>query len=145
MADPAWQSTLLTALPAQVQLDLTSYFVTHGIPLGAVTRADLALALLRIGTEEARSCIERVTGRAIQVGPYNPPPWPPRPVARSPEHLGPRLVRVDPNPCLPTTQAFLRYKKLRVGLTEAQLKTRGISRRDVQRWTAAGRIQFEEV
>lgn len=144
MTPTHWRDALLIQFPARVQLALASYFVTHGIPLGAVSRADIALALLRIGTEEARGCVELATGKPIQVLPYNPPPWPPRPVAVPPADRegDPRLIRVARNPCLPTTGAFQRYKRLRVGLTEDQLRTRGVTRRDVLRWTRSGHIEF---
>lgn len=104
-------------------------------------RADTVLALLRIGTREALSEAELIVGKPITRCPPAVPPWPPKP-ARSEEHRV--VVRVERNPCLPTTDAFQRFKKIRVGMTEPQVLRRGVTKRDIRRWSKSRAIELSE-
>jgi len=102
--------------------------------------ADLAVALLRVGTPEALDYAGDVLGIRITRCPSGIPPWPPKPVRR--KATGPRVVSVVANPCLPTTQAWQRFRLVRVGMTEDQLRARGISSRDIRVWTRAKYLEI---
>lgn len=99
------------------------------------------LALLRIDTRESRRLVEDVLGLKIRLCPPGIPPWPPKPVQRK---LAASCVASyrTPNPCLPTTGAFRRYALIRRGMTEEQLRRRGVTRRDILRWTKLGYLEW---
>lgn len=116
--------------------ELQKYFREQGVS-GTPCQADVVLAYLRMGrTEDA----EKALGRPITRCPAGIPPWPPRAVPRGP--AVPKLSAVRQNPCLPTTDAFRRYAHVKVGMTETQLFSRGITRRDVTRWTRLGYLEW---
>jgi hypothetical protein len=119
------------------QLEL--YF-SHVGTSGPLSTIDFALALLRINTEESLRAAESITGLTIKVYPSGLPPWPPKEAA---VQRSPVLVRIERNPCLPTTDAFQRYRKLRIGMTAEQLVARGVTKRDLRLWARAGRIRFQ--
>lgn len=117
---------------------LQGYLVDHGI--SHPCDADVVVALLRIGTPQALARAEKLLGRPITRCPTGIPPWPPKPATRAPAK--PRVARVAPNPCLPTTGAFQRFQLIHQGMTEDQLRRRGLSRRDVRLWTKAKHIEW---
>lgn len=133
---------LFSTLPVGVQLRVDRYFQNAAIPPSLITKTDLVLALLRIDDPEAREAAERISGVPIKVLPPGMPPWPPLPVGKRPRKI---LIRREPNPCLPTTDAFQRYRRLKVGATRDQLMTLGITSRDLNDWSRRGVIEFGEV
>jgi hypothetical protein len=52
------------------------------------------------------------------------------------------VVRVVPNPCRPTTDAWQRFRQVKVGMTEDQLRARGVSTRDLRVWTRARYLEI---
>lgn len=56
-----------------------------------------------------------------------------------------RIIYVAPNPRLPTTPSFHRYRILRPGMTVEQALVRGITRRDIREWTQEGSIVVQSV
>lgn len=120
-------------MSADLQLRLSDYVARERIPIPRMLRVDLAVALIRIDTAEARMFAQELTGCAITVCPPAVPPWPPKPVA--PRHKGLRVSAVaEDNPCRPSTDAHRRFALVRVGMTKEQLKARGVTQRDVERW-----------
>jgi hypothetical protein len=101
--------------------------------------ADKVLMLLRAGD---LSAAEELVGKPITRCPAWVPQWPPLPVAS--RRSEPRVVRVGRNPCLPTTDAFQRYKVVRVGMTKKQLLARGLSHRDIRIWVNGGHVEFSK-
>lgn len=100
-----------------------------------LSQADLVLALLRVNTRDALDCAERLVGRPILIC---PPALRGSPRLRNSSEKTPddRMVTmVRHNPCLPTTDAFQRFRQIRCGLTVRQLMTRGLSRRDLRKFT----------
>lgn len=95
---------------------------------------DLVLALLRGGyLPEA----EALAGVPIQYG--RPAIARPLPVEEPTKGPDDRIIRsVAPNPRLPTTPAFQRYKAFRPGRTIAQCLSRGVTRRDLREALRAG-------
>ena len=114
-------------------------------------QADLVLALLRLrDARDARlriygAYIELLVGHPIAVGPccllrYRANGHPTVTRDRSP-----RLVWVNPvNPRQPRTEAHSRWSEFRVGRTVAQLRVRGVTKRDLRRATRKGWIRLEE-
>lgn len=131
----------LAEASSELRSTVDEYFESQPQITGRTNVADDVLALLRIGTREARNMAEELMGRPITKCPSAVPPWPPRPVARPPQKQ--KLTRVDRNPCLPTTPAFQRYKLLTVGMTKDQALGRGISRRDLRVWEKNGHLEFK--
>jgi hypothetical protein len=121
----------------ELEQKLADYFVEHSIQVPAT--ADVAVALLRINTEESLSEVERMTGRKIKKCPAFLPCWPPKPVTQK---RAPRVTRTARNPCLPTTPAFQRFRKIKIGMTEDQLARRGVTRRDLRRWRRLGHVEM---
>lgn len=131
----------LLAMSGDLQLRLSDYVVRERIPIPKMLRVDLAVALLRIDTAEARIFAEKLTGCAIQHCPSGLPPWPPKPVA--PRHRGSRVVRVvGDNPCRPSTDAHRRFAQVKVGKSKDQLKALGVTQRDIERWTKKRWMEF---
>jgi len=118
-------------LPGAVRGDLQRYFEAEWRGGDAqVLRCDVILALLRLGH---RDHVESLLGKPITVLPPAVPPWPPKPVAREVE---PVVRRVGPSNLLPVSRSQDRFRKVRVGMTESQLRSRGITKRDVRYWTS---------
>ncbi len=114
-------------------------------------QADLVLCLLRL--RDAHSGLRRaaeghiaaLVGHAITVGPpclmyYRASG---APTVRT--DLSPRISWVaSENPRLPRTEAYLRWADFKIGRTEAQLKLRGVTRRDFRKAVRRGWIKLEE-
>lgn len=122
-------------LPDSVRARLTEYFGHHE----GTCAADVVVALLRLNELGAA---ELMLGRPVTRCPPGIPPWPPKPARR--EAAQPRVASVAANPCRPSTPAHQRYRLVRVGMTQDQLKSRGLSRRDVRLWTEAGHITWRD-
>lgn len=116
---------------------LREYFAAQGVDPEGVCQADVVLALLRLGDREAA---ERALGRPIERCPPAVPPWPPRPAPRAPAAA--QVSSVQLNPCIPTTDAWRRYRLVGLNMTEQQLLSRGVTRRDLTRWTRLGYIEW---
>lgn len=129
--------TVLGGLPAS----LRDAVIQQLGPGSVFCEADLALALLRVGTSEALDYAGRALGVSITRCPSAVPPWPPKPVRRE-AAADLRVSRVVKNPCRPTTGAFQRFKHVKVGMTEEQLRSRGVSTRDLRVWVRAGYVEF---
>lgn len=97
-------------------------------------QADLVLALLRGDTPSLHAAAEELVGKAIQQLPPQPSRPLPAPVAKPEEPPADRrrVTRVGPNPRLPTTPSFQRFRLIKVGLTVGQLVRRGVTRRDIR-------------
>lgn len=118
---------------SQLARDVGAYVEAHG--LTSMLRADLVLMLLRIGTPEALRRAEKLAGVAITRCPPAVPPWPPKPVQRTP--AAPRVTaRVPNNPLVRSSGAYQRFAQVKVGMTVEQLLSRGITRRDIRCWRA---------
>lgn len=107
--------------------------------------ADVVLALLR-GPRRLHREAERLVGQPIKrLPPVTMRPWPKAP---PPSELSPAdrrvVTRVGPNPRLPTTDSFQRYKVFRVGRTVEQLLKRGITRKDIREMERGGHVHFRE-
>lgn len=124
-------------LPDDLVGPLTRYFEAEWRGGDAqVQRCDVILALLRLGHRKAA---EQLLGKPVTVCPPWVPPRSPAPVAKL---QGPRVRRVGRNPCLPTTDAFQRFRQIRVGMTQDQLESRGITKRDIRLWRRAGHLEI---
>jgi len=108
---------------------------------GGLCQADLAVALLRVGTPEALSHVEDVLGLHITRCPAAVPPRVPKPVRR--EATGPTLSLVTDNPCSPKTDAHRRYELLRVGMSREKALARGATVRDLRVWENRGWISWQ--
>lgn len=126
-------------LPAELRDSIREYFksLPGGLPIRP-SRADTVLGLLRINTKASLRAAEAIVGKPITHCPAYLPPWPPKPVDKP---RGSVIVKLARNPCLPTTGAFQRYRKLRVGMTLQQAHTRGVTLRDLRRWGRAGHVE----
>lgn len=119
-------------------------------------QADLVLSLLRLrdaapGPDRRRLLsfyVRRLVGRPIQVCPsclllYRVNGHAPR--ASRPLPSDRKIIWVtDTNPRQPGTDAFLRWLEFRPGRTVAQLRARGVTRRDLRRAERRGWVRFEE-
>lgn len=104
-----------------------------------VQRCDVILALLRVGTADARSAAEQIVGRPITTCPPAVPPRRPLPVARQSEV--PRVRRVDRDPPVMASSARERFGLIKVGMTVDQMLSRGVTRRDIRYWTKKGYLE----
>jgi hypothetical protein len=109
--------------------------------------ASVTMALLSADMIEAT---ELVLGRPITVCPpalsMRLKIWHARPMVERMDK-GPDarvIVKVAPNPRLPTTNAWQRYRVLRVGLTVGQAIRRGVLRRDIRQCLDYGWISLRE-
>jgi hypothetical protein len=122
-------------------------------------QADLVLCLLRLRDGRAMRddhhrllsyYIRRLVGRPILVGEpcllrYRSNGSAPR-TTRPTTSADRRLAWVNPtNPRHPGTEAHLRWMEFKPGRTVAQLRARGITRRDLRRAERLGWVRFEEV
>lgn len=126
---------------------LHAYFGTTD--LTHLRRSSIALALTRGGF---RVEAEAVLGRAIHhPATQHPVPDPDTASYRTQsEYVAGWLARHPPkqrrvrfisrNPRLPTTPAWYRYNLIRVGMTEQQLHSRGVTPRDIREARQAGWI-----
>ena len=131
----------LLAMSADLQLKLSDYFSRERVPISKILRVDLAMALLRIDTAEARIFAQELTGCAIQHCPAVLPPWPPAPVALSRKVL--RVSSVVVNPCRPSTDAHRRFSQVKKGMTKEALRARGVTQRDLERWVKKGWMEMK--
>lgn len=105
--------------------------------------ADLVLCLLRLGELDY---VERLVGRPIVYGPTFSIRLSSRGGHRVVRDATPRLTWVTPdNPRRTSTRAHQRFEEFRVGRTEAQLRMRGVTRRDLRRAERLGWIKMEAV
>lgn len=118
---------MIPNLPAPARTYLAEYFRESTAELG---RVDYVLALLRGNfIEEA----EQLAGVPIQYGPkltLGPPPQAVLALVKSEDSR--RITRLCPNPRLPTTPAWARFRVLRVGMTLGQAYLRGVTRKDIR-------------
>lgn len=100
---------------------------------------DTVIALLRENTPASLAEASALAGIQITKCPPAVPPWPPKPVETRTREK--KIARVgSDNPCLPKSDAFQKYRRLRVGMTREELRLRGVHRRDIQTWTKNGSI-----
>lgn len=123
---------------------LVRYFEFHRIDPGSATSADTVLAYLRINTPLSLRYAEKIMGKKITVCPAAVPPWPPKPVAKKPRDAVVASVKYRPaknGKELPrkTVEKFSLVKK---GMTKNNLMAKGLSKRDVTRWTKSGCITW---
>lgn len=105
--------------------------------------ADVVLALLRREMVDAASM---VAGTPVQRCPAHVPPLRPR-AAVVPQRHGDdlQLVHVQrPCPVRPNTPAARRYALLRRHMSVRSALARGVTRRDLLRWQAAGYLRLED-
>jgi hypothetical protein len=129
----------LAALTPSLRQQVGAYIEAHRLEPEHLLQVDIVLALLRINSREALDAAEKLTGRPITKCPPSLPPWPPAPVRSS---VQPIVAKVARNPCLPTTDAFQRFRLVREGLNRDQLRARGVTTRDLRLWTRAGHVEF---
>jgi hypothetical protein len=110
----------------------------HLADLGAM-QSDIVLILLRAGHRRAA---EGVAGFAITTC---PPALAGRAEKSPPADPDERLVvaSVAPNPRLPTTGAFQRYREFRVGRSVRTLLSRGVTRKDIREVQQRGLVVFQ--
>ncbi len=145
---------------AQIKQKLLAYFdipptpyLTPALYQRGLGQVDLVLALLRTqGTRElvvrARGHIEALVGRPIVVGPPCLLSYPrngsPQ-VSRVVSGVDRKIIFVVPgNPRQPNTTAALRWCEFKPGRTVSQLRSRGVTKRDIRRATRMGWIKFED-
>jgi hypothetical protein len=117
------------SISAQAREHLRSQFA--GQDTSNLLTVDLVLVLLRAGLV---ADAEVVAGCPIQYGPsprLRPLPLAPSPPSR-PDPDARRITQVVPNPRLPTTPSWGRFRCLRPGMTVAQALRRGVTRRDLR-------------
>lgn len=108
-----------------------------------LTQADVVLVLLRSGGPAGLNDAEMLIGRAIEALPAREClPLPPLPRAEMTPDDRIMVLRVGPNPRLPTTPAFQRFKEFRPGRSVAQLLKRGVTRKDIREMTRARAVEF---
>jgi hypothetical protein len=118
-------------------------------------QSDVVLVLLRENSQAALRGAELLLGRPISKCPAG--------LRTQPEALGfhagvdwvlgiinratgpdaRRFIRLAPNYQLPTTDSWMRYRLLRVGMTVGQYLARGGRRRDVLEWAREGKVVLE--
>lgn len=120
-------------------------------------QADLVLALLHLRDAQTNPdwrrvmshYVRRLVGRPILVGEpcllrYRSNGSCPRVVRLLPNDR--KIIWVQPeNPRMPGTEAYLRWPELKPGRSVAQLRARGVTRRDLRRAERKGWVRFEEV
>ncbi len=154
----AEDALIISRMPDSALLHLIRYFdlvgsgepgegwgvgVVRALAARGLGQADVVLALLR-GPEDLHACAEALVGRAIEILPgvdLGRPPPPAAPEVPAADRR--RVAAVAPNPRLPTTGSFHRFKHFRVGRTVAQLLTRGVTRRDIREAQRNGWVRLE--
>lgn len=126
-------------LPPRLSGIVDKYFAEHNLPRDQRQPSDVVLALLRINTLQSISYAAMIVGKPITHCPPAIPPWPPKPVAVVKRTS---ICKVGRNTFLPTTGAFHRFRRVRVGMTKEQLKSRGVTQRDIGRWTKSKHIEW---
>jgi hypothetical protein len=119
----------------QLKKQLDQYMREHKIT--EPTRADLVLAYLRINTPLALDRAQQIMGKPITRCPPAIPPWPPKPVQKK---QVPIVARVDQSRFSWTVRTS--HRKIKPGMTRDQLRTNGLSSRDILDWTRSGRIEW---
>jgi len=121
---------------------------------GGMAQADVVLALLRLDTPDARAAAEALLGKPVTRCPPGLEVYEPRGLYASaqwvlgllgPENRGAdarRVIWVAPNPRLPTTPSWYRFRLLHVGITVGQFLIRGGQRRDVRGWSNEGSLRL---
>lgn len=115
-------------------------------------QADLVLALLRIEHPRSRHYIGLLIGHPITIAPpcllrYNLHVNTARPSTTRPSRVDNAKITYvqDTNPRQPGTESHLRWPWFQVGRTVAQLRVRGVKRRDIAKAIDFGWIKIEEV
>lgn len=122
----------------------------HSLCVCGLGQADVVFALLRLRDETHFLMLDLyiswMVGRPILVCPPCLLHWHHNTVAPSVRlDTSPRITWVvSNNPRQPSTSAALRWEEFRVGRTVAQLRVRGVTRRDVRRARRMGWIKLEE-
>lgn len=112
------------------------YFRQLNIDSARLTRADVAVALLRLGHLEQA---QELTGISITQCPSYMPPWPPKPVQRV--STGPVLTYKASDKAYRAGMGE-RWNLVQVGMTREQLIARGITTRDLKYWAKEGSIKW---
>ena len=131
----------------ETQLYLSHYFGMgfNLETLAGLCQADIVLALLR-GPERFHPCIESLVGRPVQRLPgVQIRPLPTTVTPEVPAADRRRVLSVAPNPRLPTTPSFQRFREFRVGRTVAQLLRRGVTRKDIREALEHSWVTLEDV
>lgn len=104
--------------------------------------ADVCLALLRCGLIAQAEAVAGVRLRRLPPDPRLRPSLARPTVAERGSNPDPVVTRVGPNPRLPTTDAYQRYRRIAVGMTVSQLLRRGVTRRDLRELSRAGHVEL---
>jgi hypothetical protein len=141
----------VNAMPTDVRDYLMWYFrgrprtlLSESIAEQGAGQADVVLGLLRVEDPRFTLCAEALVGKPIT---HFPPCL--RIPASQMEFMDPvgreRMVirNIKPNPRLPTTMAFHRYKVFREGMTVQQALVRGAKKRDIRLAERKGWVQLE--
>lgn len=126
--------TLEKLTPSQRKA-ISGYLLSNLIKLEHLTVADIALAFLRMGDF---ATVKQLTGVTVKKLPACIPPWPPKPVINKPR----QVVTRKKDAYLGTINARDRYSRVRLGMTIEQLRSRGVSVRDIKSWTNRGLLEF---
>lgn len=139
------------------KLDLPGYppCAFDVIEAAGLDHAAVILRLMREGSREALGLSERLLDKPITYLPttYEMPSvsslwararWAARSLGLDSECDSDerRVVRIDRNHRLPTTDSFQRYRHLKVGMTVQQFLTRGGTRRDLREWSKEGVLEL---
>lgn len=151
---------MVHALPAPTRIQLANHLgLSPHKPVYPQLRsrgyftADVVLTLLAIGTADARAGAQAIIGKPIEVcrpGPhYRETVSVIDQIASLPETVPPadrrKVLSVERNPRLPTTDSFQRYKHFRPGRTVAQLIGLGVTRKDLREALREGWVTLSEV
>jgi hypothetical protein len=140
----------VNAMPLDVREFLIWYFRGTGRRLASESiaavgagQADVVLALLRQEDPHFTRCAEALVGKPIT---HFPPCLRlPREQMEFADPVGPErmlITRIKPNPRLPTTMAWHRYRVFREGMTVQQALVRGAKKRDIRLASRKGWVQL---
>jgi len=127
---------ILTVLTPQLRLQVGVYVQDNKLPAEHLTRTDVALALLRINSVASLKAAEQLMGIRITKCPPCIPPWPPLPVKT---RATKKVLRVNYTKT-PRAPADRRFRLIKPNMTVEQLLKRGVTHRDIRRWSRTGRI-----